>query len=201
MGLRPRPCNEKCRGSTQTAHETVRMVAQTTQRRPVVPILATSIAKKNTRKITIKPSDAWKQAQAQDPTFVLPFLDSPLPISEIHSQLKLAKTNLTTSQSQSTDLRYRCYNDLLATYADDTDPSTQKESERRAKIVTNTIKSEQCRSMNVNIRSTVKPGCMSSLSRLLVPHTRHETALPHNFQEFLASTSADDIQLSHALTQ
>jgi hypothetical protein len=87
------------------------------------------------------------QAQTQDPTFVLPFLDIPLPISEIHSQLKLAKTHLTKSQQQSMELRNRCYTDLLATYTNDTDPYTQKESERRAKIVINTIKSEQCRSM------------------------------------------------------
>ena len=70
------------------------------------------------------------QTQQQDPTFILPFIDIPLPVSEIHTQLKLAKKTLKTSQCNSLALRYRCYTDLLATYANDKDPSTQKESER-----------------------------------------------------------------------
>lgn len=133
------------------------------------------------------------QTQQQDPTFILPFLDIPLPVSEIHTQLKLTKITLKTSQCNSLALRYRCYTDLLATYANDKDPSTQKESERRAKIVTNTIKSEQCRAMYANIRATVKPSNTGSLSCLLVPHHQQDTELPHNFQEFLASTPTDEL--------
>lgn len=141
------------------------------------------------------------QTQQHDPTFVLPFLDIPLPLSEIHKQLKLAQQNLKTSQNRSLDLRYRCYTDLLATYINDRDPSTQKESERKAKVVTNTIKSEQCRSMYANIRATVKPSSAGSLSRLLVPHHKQDKDIPHNFQDFLATTPADDIQWDSILDQ
>jgi hypothetical protein len=134
-----------------------------------------------------------------DASIILPFLDIPLPISEIHNQLKSAKQHLKTSQCNSPELRYRCYTDLLAIYANDTDPSTQKESERRAKIVTNTIKSEQCRSMNANIRATVKPSTMECLSRLLVPHRQNDPSFPHNFQELLATTPTEDIQWASIL--
>lgn len=108
------------------------------------------------------------QTQLHDSTFLFPFLGIPLPISEIHKQLKHSKTELKRCQKASTSLRHQSYHDLLATYLND-NSSTRKESERRAKIVQNTIKAEQCRAMFSNIRSTVKPSATGSLNRLLAP--------------------------------
>ena len=135
-----------------------------------------------------------QETQQQDPSFILPFRDIPLPLSEIKSQLLLAKDNLKTSQKESLELRYRSYTDLLATYENDTNPSTQRESTRRARIVNNTIKSEQSRAMFANIRNTVKPPNTGGLSRLLIPRSRHSTDPPENFQTFLKETTPEDIQ-------
>ncbi len=100
---------------------------------------------------------------------------------------------LKASQLSSLDLRYRCYTDLLATYANDTNPSTRRESERKAKIVTNTIKSEQCRAMFSNIRTTVKPTHNGNLNRIQVPRHCDTNAHPDNYQEFLSTNHETDI--------
>ena len=142
-----------------------------------------------------------QQTQHHDTAFILPFRDVPLPLSEIQKQLKNAKQALTTSQKNSTDLRFRCYTDMLAVYENDTNPSSRRESERKAKIVINTIKSEQSRAMYANIRSTVKPSTNGSLTHLLVLHHKTSTALPDNFQDFLANTDEEDIQWDSILDQ
>jgi hypothetical protein len=142
-----------------------------------------------------------QQTQQHDPTFILPFRGVPLPLTEIQTQLKSAKQHLQLSQKNAVDLRYRCYTDLLATYDNDTNPSTKKESQRKAKIVTTTIKSEQTRAMYANIRTTVKSNPSGSLKRLLVPHSIHDTTLPDNFQEFLAETPDNEIKWDSVLDQ
>jgi hypothetical protein len=142
-----------------------------------------------------------QQTQQHNPHFIFPFRGVPLPTSEIHVQLKQAKLALHACQQSSQDLRYRCYSDLLATYTSDSNPSIQKASERKAKIITNTIKSEQCRSMFANIRTTVKPTQMSSLNRLMVPHHKDKHELPDNYQEFLSNTQEPDIQWDSLVDQ
>jgi hypothetical protein len=123
----------------------------------------------------------------------MPFHGVPLPITKIVHQLKEAKKVLKASQVSSQDLRYRCYTDLLATYANDHNSSTSRDSERKARIVTNTIKSEQCRAIFSNIRTTVKPGTNGSLNRLHVPRHRATSDYPDNFQDFLATHNDPDI--------
>ena len=135
-----------------------------------------------------------QQTQHHDTTFILPFRDIPLPLSEIQHQLKHAKQALKSSQSNSLDLRFRCYTNMLAVYEADTNPSSKRESTRKAKIVLNTIKAEQSRTMYTNIRNTVKPNTNGSLAHLLVPHHKTSPDLPDNFQEFLASTDKENVQ-------
>ena len=136
-----------------------------------------------------------QQTQHHDTTFILPFRDIPLPLSEIQHQLKHAKQALKSSQRNSLDLRFRCYTDMLAVYEADTNPSSKRESTRKAKIVLNTIKAEQSRTMYTNIRNTVKPNNTNgSLAHLLVPHHTTSPDFPDNFQEFLASTDKENIQ-------
>jgi hypothetical protein len=141
------------------------------------------------------------QTQQHDPTFILPFRGIPLSISEITQQVKDAKLALHSIQLSSSELRYRCYTDLLATYNNDNTPSTKSESERKAKIVTSTINSEQCRAMFANIRTTVKPQTNGSLSKIQVPRHRNTTEYPEIYQDFLSHTSKDDIVWDSLLDQ
>jgi hypothetical protein len=60
-----------------------------------------------------------KATQQHDPSFILPFLDIPLPLSKIKRQLDTAKAKLKESQRNSQNLRYRCYTYLLAVYESD----------------------------------------------------------------------------------
>jgi hypothetical protein len=135
------------------------------------------------------------QTQQHDPTFLMPFRGVHLPISVVVHNLKEAiKKMKVSSQLSSQDLQYCCYNDLLATYANDHNPSTRRDSERKAKIVTNTIKLEQCRAMFSNIRTTVKPNNTGSLNQLQVPRHRDKHEHPDNYQqEFLSAHSDDNI--------
>ena len=135
------------------------------------------------------------QTQQHDPSFRLPFLGIPLPISEIKVQVTAAKLHLKSCQLSSTELRFRCYTDLQAAYANDPNPETK----RKLKIVTNTLNSEKSRAMNRNIRQTVKPSEHGSLSRLLVPRHTSTSDYPDNFQEFVSTTDPADTALDSIL--
>ena len=138
--------------------------------------------------------DRITQTVAQhNPNFQLPFRHETLTLEETRHQLKEATKTLKSRQRDSVALRYRSYNDLLSVYESDTNTRTSKESKGKAKIVRNTIRSEQCRAMYQNIRSVVKPNLTGGLTKIQVPRHRQAPDHPENYQAFLAETEAEDI--------
>jgi sugar diacid utilization regulator len=85
------------------------------------------------------------QLQVYDPTFCLPSLGQDLPLDKLRTELNQSTKALRQTQSESVDLRFQFYEDLLAIYKNDTNPTTQAVSMTKAKIVENTIRAEQCR--------------------------------------------------------
>lgn len=103
---------------------------------------------------------------------------------EIKTHINQAEKQLKKCQKDSQGLRYSCYQDLLAKYANDESPSTLAESKRKFRIVNNTIKSEQCREMYKNIRN-----------RILTPrHKDSSTDPPSDIQALLTQTAEADIR-------
>lgn len=100
---------------------------------------------------------------------------------------------LTKCQKSATDIRYRSYYDLAATYSSDTNPATRKDSARKAKIVHRTITSEKCRQMFSHLRSIVKPRLTGGLSKLLVPRNIHAATSSTAFTKILAETAPEDL--------
>ena len=133
------------------------------------------------------------QTATHDPSFRLPHLGEQLTKEAVTTHLNAAGKHLKKIQKDSVELRYKCYLDLLAVYANDKNGATKKESERKYKIVKNTIAAEECRTMYSNIRNTVKPSEHSGLHRLLVPRHATATEPPTDFQKFLETTNEEDI--------
>jgi hypothetical protein len=104
-----------------------------------------------------------------------------------------ATKELTKCQKSATDIRYRSYYNLAATYSSDTNPATRKDSARKAKIVHRTITSEKCRQMFSHLRSIVKPKLTGGLSKLLVPRNVHATTSSTAFSTILAETAPEDL--------
>ena len=127
------------------------------------------------------------------PQFALPLRQSLLPLEQITSHLNAAAKHLKLCQKNSTDLRFRSYTDLLATYETDSNLTTKKLSEKKAAIVRRTIRSEQCRLMYRNIRSIVKPTETCGLPKLMLPRQKEISEYPTDFQQFLSTTDPDDI--------
>ncbi|KAI2499411.1 hypothetical protein MHU86_15056 [Fragilaria crotonensis] len=133
-----------------------------------------------------------------DSTFELPLRKlAHLQSQEVQTHLNSAQKHLRECQRRAGDIRFKSYLDLLATYVNDGDTHTQKDSLRKAKIVQNTIKSERTKVMYANIRRVVKPEQHGGLNRVLVPrhrrHTESNAELPADYQHFLATTDPEDI--------
>ena len=112
----------------------------------------------------------WQQqVQRNDPTFVLPALGQPLTLDQVRQALSSANNRFRKLQKQATSLRLKCYEDLLETYREDSDPTTKADSHRKAKIVGHTIAGEITRKVFGNLRRVVKPTETSSLAKVLVP--------------------------------
>jgi hypothetical protein len=114
------------------------------------------------------------------------------------AKLKQARTDLRNKQKEAQELRYRCYQDLLATYSADNDPDTQKDSLRKAKIVTNTIRHERCRAMFQKIRNAVRQQGqrLQGLTTILVPSqigSLMTTTTDTNIHKLLLTTSKDQL--------
>lgn len=96
------------------------------------------------------------QVQQNDTSFSFPLRDKCLTPAKICCHLKQATKTLHEMQKGSTELRFKTYQDLLALYKDDNDPNTREESNRKAKIVKRTIRTERIRHMFRNIRTRIK---------------------------------------------
>ena len=111
-----------------------------------------------------------RQVQAKDQRFSLPSLGKPLSLDQVRQALSSANNTFRKLQKQATSLRLQCYEDLLDTYREDSDPTTKAESHRKAKIVGHTIAGETTRQVFGNLRRVVKPIETSRLAKVLVPH-------------------------------
>ena len=103
-----------------------------------------------------------RQIQEHNAVFQLPHLGEPVSLGVIRASLNLATKDMRKIQSESIDIRYQFYEDLLAQYQNDTNPETRAGSLKKAKIVENTIRAEQCRSMFRHIRNATNPTDVSS---------------------------------------
>ena len=145
--------------------------------------------------------------QQHDPKFLLPHLHQALSIPEIRQHLNAATRQLHQTQKASIDNRFRAYQDLLAVYQSDQDADTQKESQRKAKIVKRTIRHEKIRQMFRNIRVTVKgelPNQQSGIHQLKVPVIPTEDSGQGNsneFQDYIARSNPNDIVWDTVLDQ
>ena len=142
-----------------------------------------------------------QQAQQKDQTFQFPMLNIPLSVGEIKDHLNKSTKFLHTCKANSTELRYKCYHDMVAIYENDNDTTTMKESQRKSKIVQKTIKSEQCRAMYRKIRQILQPTTHGALTRIMVPRLKTTTELPEDFQKFLETTAEDNIEWDSILNK
>jgi hypothetical protein len=110
-----------------------------------------------------------RQIRVHDSTFRFPFLNEELSKADVRAHFNKTSSEFYKCQSAATPMRLKCYEELLAKYEDDSDPVTIKESKRKAAIVRKTIDGETIRNKFSDIRRTVKPAVVSSLSKMLVP--------------------------------
>jgi DNA-binding transcriptional MerR regulator len=139
--------------------------------------------------------------QCNDPTFKFPHINEALPILSIRQHLNAATKHLQAQQKQALSNRFKTYRDLLATYTNDTNPITRPESNRKAKIVKRTMRTERIRRMFHKIRTTAKhilPSSQSGLHQVKIPvipdqnpDNKHH---PEQFQDFISCTPAESIE-------
>ncbi|KAI2496031.1 hypothetical protein MHU86_18504 [Fragilaria crotonensis] len=136
-----------------------------------------------------------RQIQEYDPSFTLSHNSNVTTIPDIRKQLNQAKKHLRKLQKTSTQSRVKCYEELLDAYEPDANPATKQESQRRAKIVSRTIKTEAIKSMYQKIRQTVKPSDHSGLAQLQIPRdpTYGITIDPGQVHTVLEHTPSDQL--------
>ena len=109
-------------------------------------------------------------------------------------KLNRATKRFRECQKHSESVRTKCYDDLLDQYNHDSDPITQPESKRKAKIVRLTIDGEVTRNTFRDIRQIVKPTTVSSLSKILIPRLPASTdSSPHDIYHLLQETPDDQL--------
>ena len=88
---------------------------------------------------------------------------------EVRKERNNARKTLRQVQKTATQTRVKCYKELLEGYKADNNPTTKSESQRRAKIVSRTIKGEATKRMFGKLRQILKPTEFSRLSQIQVP--------------------------------
>jgi hypothetical protein len=131
-----------------------------------------------------------------DSNFSFPHMGRTLTIGQIRSELNQATKNLRQMQGASVELRHQFYEDLLAGYLNDTNPTTRRTSLAKAKILENTIRAEQCRQMFRNIRYAVKPmTATSGLQQIRVPRARQDpVGTSNDFHAVLRDNANHEIE-------
>jgi hypothetical protein len=135
------------------------------------------------------------QIQQYDHNFKFPLIDVDLSLIDIRSQLKQATKDLHEIQKDASEMRFKTYQDLLAIYTADNDPVTRPDSNKKAKIVKRTIRTERIRAMFCNIRTTlshINPSQQSGLTQIKIPIINNTTSPnPEEFQAFIATTPSN----------
>ena len=122
---------------------------------------------RNNRDISQTISRLQTVIRTHDSRYSFPLQQSVLSEEEITKYWKTAKKELKTCQSKAQELRYKSYEELLATYEMDPSP----ESRRRGRIVASTIRTEKCREMFRQISLSAKPFRQNSggLNSIMIP--------------------------------
>jgi hypothetical protein len=122
-----------------------------------------------------------RSAQQHSPSFQFPLANNTMSVPEILENWKLAKQALREAQVTSKELRFRSYSDLLSHYEDDNDPSTRPESLRRAKIIKNTMRTEDIRATFRKIKSASTPWntYQGGLCSVMIPVTPEHDNQPN----------------------
>ena len=131
------------------------------------------------------------QIQQGDPTFVFPFWKANLSLDDICHHLNQSSRALRLIQRDASSLRHHTLYNLLATYNANTNPQSTAESQRKAKIVQQTIDREHQQQMFSHIRSQVRPNEASGLTSINVPVSPTQPHLSPS--EVLATTLPVDI--------
>ena len=114
--------------------------------------------------------DRWeRQIQCFDGTFQLPERNNMLTAPEVRQRLNQATTDLRQTQKRATTSRVRSYEEQLANYENDANPTTTSESKRRAKIMKRTLKAEASKRLFGKLRQTLHPSEHTSLTQIQVP--------------------------------
>ena len=115
-------------------------------------------------------------------------------LSVIRAELTKATKELHRIQRESVDIRYACYEDLLARYLNDKNPASHQESLRKARIVENTLKAEKYCQMFRKIRKSVKPfETGSGLHQINVPQFNECADIPDDSHLCLETHPAENI--------
>jgi hypothetical protein len=99
------------------------------------------------------------------------------------------------SRVRADSIRLASYEDLLARYDEDTNNASKTNSERKAKIVTQTIASETKKDMYSKFRQIVKPSEFHALSKLEIPRAinSREITPPGHLQSVLENAETDNL--------
>jgi Reverse transcriptase (RNA-dependent DNA polymerase) len=153
-------------------------------------------AKTENRDMTDITRRLQNMVQQHDPTFSFPMRQGVMTVHELDKKWKEAKQTLKQLQKEARELRYRSYEELLATYESD---RYNPESTRRAKIIRSTIRTEKCRELYRQIRISVKPlqEFTGGLNSILIPqkepangHLIGDNIPDHEVYHWLASHPA-----------
>jgi hypothetical protein len=118
----------------------------------------------------------WREKIRQsDPAFDFPHLTQQLSIETIRAHFNRATKVFRKTQQNSQSIRIQSYEDMILTYQRDTNPETEKESQRKARIVMQTIQTETIQTTFRHLREIVNPSTASALSKLMVPTIRQHT--------------------------
>lgn len=116
--------------------------------------------------------EKWqRRIQTNDSTFTFSQIGEDLTVDVIRTHFNKASAAFHKCQTSSIPTRLKFYDDLIEKYEGDDNPATKRDSRRKASIVRKTIDGETIRNKFKEIRRTVKPTSVSSLTKILVPTT------------------------------
>lgn len=147
--------------------------------------------------------DRWEsQIQAWDRTFTLPDKAQCLSIQSVRTRLNQASRDLRAIQKAATDIRSRCFYELLAKYEADNNESTKHDSKRKYKIVQRTIQAEETKALHHKIRSAVKPSEHAALSQIQIPrHVNSPVVTKPGEVHNLLNTASENIIWDTVITR
>lgn len=171
MGQQSRQSHESSRDFSGYETQTIKVVSAAVKRGGDTPVLEIAFEGIDSLRGLLHNFHLMGETiQTFDPNFQLPNRSTPIDIQEVQTiQLNKATKLLRKIQKNATMSRASRYEELKAKYEAKTNPFTQQESQKRAKIVSRTIQGEACKGLYGKLRQIFKPSDYSSLSQIQVP--------------------------------